>query len=61
MTLIADELAFSIDPDSRLEIRKAIKAITRMSVGDPDVTRVRARLAEAGWPQAAPGRERPLA
>jgi hypothetical protein len=61
VTLIADELAFSIDPDSGREIRRAIKAVTRMSVGEPDVARVRARLAEAGWPRAAPGRERPLA
>jgi hypothetical protein len=61
VTLIADELAFSIDPDSGPEIRKAIKAITRMSVGEPDVARVRARLAAAGWPQPAPGHERPLA
>jgi hypothetical protein len=57
VTLIADELAFSPDPDSAQEIRKAIKAITRMSVGEPDVARVRSRLAAKGWPQAAPDQE----
>lgn len=45
VTLIAGELAFSPDPDSAAEIKKAIKAITRMNVGEPDVERVRARLA----------------
>ncbi len=45
VTLIADELAFSPDPDSAAEIKKAIRAITRMNVGEPDVERVRARLA----------------
>jgi hypothetical protein len=57
VTLIADELAFSPAPDSAPEIRKAIKAITRMSVGEPDVARVRSRLAAKGWPPAAPNRE----
>ena len=46
VTLIAGELAFSPSPDSEEEIRRAIKAITRMSVNDPDVARVRARLTE---------------
>jgi len=53
VTLIADELAFSPDPDSAAEIRKAIKAITRMNVGEPDVERVRARLAADRLPRAA--------
>jgi hypothetical protein len=57
VTLIADELAFSPDPDSALEIKKAIKAITSMSVGEPDVARVRSRLAAKGWPLAAPDQE----
>lgn len=57
VTLIADELAFSPDPDSAQEIKKAIKAITRMSVGEPDVARVRSRLAANGWPLAAPDQE----
>jgi hypothetical protein len=45
VTLIAGELAFSANPQSEEEIRKAIKAITRLSVGDTDVAKVRARLA----------------
>jgi hypothetical protein len=57
VTLIADELAFSPDPGSVQEIKKAIKAITRMSVGEPDVARVRSRLAARGWPLAAPDQE----
>jgi hypothetical protein len=54
VTLIADELAFSPDPNSAQEIKKAIRAITRMSVGEPDIARVRSRLAARGWPSAAP-------
>jgi hypothetical protein len=57
VTLIADELAFSPDPDSAQEIKKAIRAITSMSVGEPDVARVRSRLAAKGWPLAAPDQE----
>lgn len=45
VTLIASELAFSPDPDSAAEIKKAIKAVTRVDAGEPDVERVRARLA----------------
>jgi hypothetical protein len=54
VTLIADELAFSPDPGSEAGIGEAIRAITRMTVNPPDIARVRARLAEAGWPAAAP-------
>jgi hypothetical protein len=57
MTLIADELAFSADPQSAQEIKKAIGAITRTPVSDSEVARVRSRLAEGGWPLAAPGRD----
>jgi hypothetical protein len=60
VTLIAGELAFSPDPDSGPEIKKAIKAVTRMSVGEPDVVRVRSRLAAAGWPRPTPDPEWPL-
>jgi hypothetical protein len=54
VTLIADELAFSPDPYSEAGIRDAIKAITRMSVNEPDIARVRERLSAAGWRAAAP-------
>jgi hypothetical protein len=57
VTLIAGELAFSPDPNSAQEIKKAITAITRMSVGEPDVARVRSRLAARDWPLAAPEQE----
>jgi hypothetical protein len=57
MTLIADELAFSSAPDSAAEIRRAIGAITRTEVSEPDVARVRAHLAAGGWPLAAPDRD----
>ena len=45
VTMIAAELAFSDSPQSDEEIRKAIRAITRISAGDTDVAKVRARLA----------------
>ena len=57
MTLIADELAFSADPQSAQEIKKAISAITRTEVSDSEVARVRSRLAAGGWPLAVPGRD----
>ena len=57
MTLIADELAFSADPQSAEEIKKAIGAITRAEAGDAEVARVRSRLEAAGWPLDAPGRD----
>jgi len=57
ITLIADELAFSPDPQSAQEIKKAVTAITRTPVSDVDIARVRARLAAAGWPLAGPERD----
>jgi hypothetical protein len=53
VTLIAGELAFSPQPGSDGEIKKAVRVITRMTAGDPDVAKVRSRLAAAGW-QPAP-------
>ena len=52
---IADELASSSNPESAGAIRAAIKAVTDQPVGDSDIARVRARLAEGGWPLARPG------
>jgi hypothetical protein len=57
VTLVADELAFSADPESAAEIKKAIGAITRTAVSDSDIARVRARLAAGGWPLAEPERD----
>jgi hypothetical protein len=51
VTLIADELAFSSDPHSAEAIKKAITAVTdNQRPGDADINRVRAHLAEGGWP-----------
>ena len=55
ITLIADELSFSADPQSAQEIKKAVGTITRSPVSDADIGRVRTRLAAAGWPLAGPG------
>jgi hypothetical protein len=52
VTLIADELSFSADPESAEAIKKAIAAITNTKPSDADVNRVRARLAAGGWPLA---------
>jgi hypothetical protein len=57
LTLVAGELAFSAHPESAAEIKKAVGAITRTPVSDSDIARVRARLAAAGWPLAAPERD----
>ena len=57
VTLVADELAFSADPQSAQEIRKAISVITRAAVSDSDVARVRSHLAVGGWPLATPDRD----
>lgn len=51
---IGDELAASSDPSSAQTIRAAIKDVTSMPPTDADVARVRARLAEGGWPLAKP-------
>jgi hypothetical protein len=57
VTLIADELAFSVDPESSEAIKKAITNVTHTPVHDADVARVRAHLAAGGWPLAIPPRE----
>jgi hypothetical protein len=51
---IADELAAASDPASAQAIRDAIKEVTSQPPSDADVARVRARLAEGGWPLAKP-------
>ena len=57
VTLIADELAFSSDPESADAIKKAIAAVTHTTPNDADINRVRSHLAAGGWPLAAPPRE----
>ncbi len=57
VTLIADELAFSSDPESAEAIKKAITSVTHTPVHDSDIARVRAHLAAGGWPLAVPPRE----
>jgi hypothetical protein len=54
VTLIADELTFSADPDSAEAIKAAITAVTKTKPNDADINRVRARLAAGGWPLARP-------
>jgi hypothetical protein len=56
VTLIADELSFSADPESADAIKSAISTVTRHTVSDADIARVRAHLAAGGWPLAAPPR-----
>ena len=51
---IGEELASSADPDSAQAIRAAITEVTSQKPRDADVARVRARLAEGGWPLAKP-------
>ena len=57
VTLIADELAFSVDPESAGAIKKAITAVTHTTPNDSDIARVRSHLAAGGWPLATPPRE----
>lgn len=57
VTLIAAELAFSSDPESAAEIKRAASAITHSDVDDADIARVRSRLAVGGWPLTAPDRD----
>jgi len=58
VTLIADELAFSADPESAEAIKKAIADITTHATpNQADVNRVRAHLAAGGWPLATPPRD----
>ena len=59
VTLVASELAFSPSPESAQEIKKAISAITRITVSDSDIARIRSHLAAGGWPLAAPDRTDP--
>jgi hypothetical protein len=54
---IADELATESGPSSALAIREAIKDVTHQQPHDPDVARVRARLAAGGWPLAPVDRD----
>jgi hypothetical protein len=51
---IADQLADSNDPNSATELKKAITDVVNVKPNDADVARVRARLAEGGWPLARP-------
>src|SRR5580704_6229669 len=51
---IADELANSSDPQSAAAIKKAITDVMAVQPNEHDVARVRARLAEGGWPLARP-------
>jgi hypothetical protein len=51
---IADQLADSSDPNSATELEKAITDVVNVKPNDADVARVRARLAEGGWPLARP-------
>jgi hypothetical protein len=57
VTLIADDLAFSSDPESAEAVKKAIGNITHTPVHDSDIARVRSHLAAGGWPLAIPPRE----
>jgi hypothetical protein len=50
---IADELASSANAQSAAAVRAAIKTVSGQASAS-DVARVRARLAEGGWPLAKP-------
>jgi hypothetical protein len=54
--MIADELAQLENPSSANAIRFAIETVTETPPSDADVARVRAHLAEGGWPLATPDR-----
>jgi Protein of unknown function (DUF3349) len=54
VNLIAVELESAANPESREAIKKAIAEVTNTPPKDSDVNRVRARLAEGGWPLANP-------
>jgi uncharacterized protein DUF3349 len=51
---IADELSQQSDPDSATAMKKAITGVMDVKPSEADVARVRARLAEGGWPLARP-------
>jgi hypothetical protein len=57
VTLIADELSFSADPESADAIKHAITAITNAKPTEADINRVRSHLAAGGWPLASPPRD----
>ena len=57
VTLIADDLETSADPQSAEAIKKAIANVTHTPVHDADVARVRSHLAAGGWPLALPPRD----
>jgi hypothetical protein len=58
VTLIANELAFSADPESAEAIKKAISTVTTdHKPNEADVNRVRSHLAAGGWPLATPPRD----
>jgi hypothetical protein len=57
VTLIANELAFSVDSESSEAIKKAISAVTHTSVNNADIARVRSHLAAGGWPLAKPSQD----
>lgn len=52
--LIAEDLESAADPASREAIKKAISNVTNTTPLDSDIARVRAHLAEGGWPLARP-------
>ena len=54
VNLIADELVHEANPESAEAIKKAIADVTNTPPNESDVNRVRARLAEGGWPLAKP-------
>ena len=56
VSAIADELATSADPGSAEAIKAAIADVTQTPPKDSDIARVRAHLAEGGWPLATPER-----
>ena len=49
---IADELSKQSDSDSATAMKKAITEVMDVKPSEADVARVRARLAEGGWPLA---------
>ncbi len=56
---IGAELMAEADPESATAIKAAITAVMHTQPTDSDVARVRAHLAEGGWPLAAPNRIEP--
>lgn len=53
---VASELASTTGQESAGAIRDAIRAVTHSPPREADVARVRARLAQGGWPLAPPPR-----